>query len=106
MKKFIFMFALALVFAGSVSHASAAVVCDYPDHAIHGEDGYIIVGCITDVAWQKAVAEQVNQNDKNDFIKVGVGQHLLTTYGFEDMCPSWFPPSGCVIKKAIFVKFL
>lgn len=100
---FAFMFAIA-----GVAHADVgptAVVCDYPDHAIYSADGTMKIGCITDSDWQAALASQ-RVNTPSDLIPVARGQHLLTTFGVDDFCPDWFPLSGCVIKKSLFVKWL
>lgn len=108
MKKIIFslfvMVALvpAISFAAPVPPAGCTIP---PDHAIWSEDSTKIVSCIKDTDWQNALKLQINQNDKNDFINVLKGQRLMTTYGFEDTCPTWFP-MNCVIKKSIFLRWL
>ncbi len=105
MKKFIFALAFLFVFAGiTTAHASAAVVCDYPDHAIYSADGTVKEGCIADVTWKASLASQTNQGNKDDFVIVSQGQKIMTTYG-SDTCASWFP-MRCVIKKALFVNFI
>lgn len=104
MKK-ILMLVAVLGFFASFNTVSANVVCDSPDHPIWNNENTAKVGCITDSAWKSALTSQVNQNNKNDFIKVIKGQSLLTSFGFVDTCPSWFP-MDCVIKKSIFVKFI
>lgn len=101
---------VALMFSCfGISHmyaADTAVVCTFPDHAIYNLDGTVKVGCISQANWDASVQQQVNQNSVTDYLKVAVGQHLMTTWGIEDFCPSWFPPVGCVIKKSIFVRFI
>lgn len=105
MKKVIFVLAFVFAFgAAHVTHASAAVVCDNPDHPIWSLDNSTKEGCIADVVWKASIASQINQNDKNDFVKVVRGQHLMTTFG-PDFCQDWFP-MDCVIKKSFFVKFI
>jgi hypothetical protein len=106
MKKTLVLVAVLGLFASfNVGSVSANVICVSPDHAIYSADNTEIVGCITDSAWKAALASQVNQNDKNDFINIIRGQSVLTTFGFTDTCPTWFP-MNCVIKKSVFVKFI
>lgn len=108
MKKIaVFGFAFVLAFTGFIKHsyaADVAVVCDYPDHAIYNEANTMKVGCISQSDWQAAAL--VNSNSVNGFVSMRPGQRLLTSYGFEDTCPIWFPAAGCVIAKSLFVRFL
>lgn len=97
---------LSLLVMATPALADTAVTCDYPDHAIYNDSNSIKVGCISKGDWDSAIANQVNLSDVNNFVSILRGQRLLTTYGFEDSCPAWFPPSGCVIPKSIFVRFI
>ncbi len=105
MKKIIFVIALFALFSASQVNAETSIVCVNPDHAIWSADSSTIVGCIPDVNWKESIAKQnIDLNNKNDFVKIVRGQSILTTFGYKDTCPTWFP-MDCVIKKNLFVKF-
>src|SRR3990167_7304772 len=98
MTKIVFMFALAFVFLAGAGSAVAAVDCG-DGHNIWNTSNSEVVSCISKEKWDKAQAESRNINqDDNTFFKVPRGQKLLTTFGFEDSCPTWYP-ADCIIKK-------
>lgn len=50
--------ALAALAFISPAFASAAVVCNQPNHAVWNADSTQIIGCVSDAAWQRSMAEQ------------------------------------------------
>jgi hypothetical protein len=64
MKKAISALAIALSLT-SFSLASAAVTCATSDHAVYNDDGTVVVGCISDAAWQKSMDEQTSRASKH-----------------------------------------
>jgi len=64
------------------------------------------VGCLpaNDVAKAEAEAVKYTSGYTGNLISVALGQKFLTTFGFVDTCPFWFP-IGCVADPAIFVEW-
>lgn len=99
------MFIFGFLFVGTPASAAQSVDCG-DGHKIWSADSTVVVSCIARVDWEKAMSGSRNltQNDDTNLVKVSRGRGLLTIFG-EDTCPTWFP-MNCVIKKALFVKFL
>lgn len=106
MKKIAFsLMVVGLLFIGNGVSAQVLVDCG-ENHKIWNSDNSKVVSCIPKADWDRSVAESMSVNqDDGSFVKIARGQKLLTSFGFEDTCPTWFPMS-CVIKKTLFVKWL
>ena len=105
------MFALAMMFvAGPVfasnSYAPTDNKCIDGDLAVYNNITYFIDSCLPKVDVDAAKAESIKYSSSytGEIIVVKRGQKLLTTFGFVDTCPVWFP-MDCVIDPELFVEW-
>lgn len=90
---------------GFVAGASAEATVNCGDgHAIWSMDNTHITSCVSAEAWKLAQSRIAAGLDQSNLIPVARGQKVLTTWGYVDTCPMWYP-AGCVIEKKLFVSW-
>lgn len=104
MKKVLSVLVFSFLFIGVHHTYATSLVCSVGDHAVWNETNTERNKCISDVDWQIAITTAYNSTNQNDYISVPSGRSLMTVYG-QELCSWWFP-SGCVIKKSLFLRFL
>ena len=103
MNKIIATTIIATAMFGFVAGASAEVSVNCGDgHAIWSMDNTRITSCVSAKAWSDAQNRIAAGLDQSNLIPVARGQKVLTTWGYVDTCPTWYP-AGCTIEKKLFV---
>lgn len=105
-----FLLALALLFVASPAFASNAYnpiegKCLDGDLSVYDSITYEVESCLPKVDVDKASADA--QDLVVNHIVVPRGTSVLTTYGFVDTCPVWFPFwMDCWISPSLFDRFV